>query len=63
MRYEYLPKKVKDVVDTFDDNSCDLYSECRRIVQRLNEIGWTADYYLDGALFDIKPIGMDILTT
>ena len=32
--YDNLPKKVKDIIDTWDDNS-ELYSEAKRIKERL----------------------------
>jgi hypothetical protein len=54
-QYDNAPQEVKDILDTFDENK-DSYAECERIVNELNEIGWTADYYLDGVLFDLQNI-------
>ena len=53
--YDLLPNFIKSIVNTFDENK-DHYSECKRIVNELNIIGWTADYDLSGTLFDIKKI-------
>jgi len=51
--YDKAPQNVKDILDTYDEN-IDGYLECKRIINELNLIGWTADYYLDGILFDLK---------
>jgi hypothetical protein len=53
--YDNLPQQVKDIVDTFNEE-LDAYAECKRLIKELNSIGWTADYYLDGILFDIKQL-------
>lgn len=53
--YNQFPVEVNAILDTFDENE-DGYAECARIVNELNLIGWTAEYYLDAELYDIKPI-------
>jgi hypothetical protein len=53
--YDNLPEHVKEILDTYDDNE-DLYAECKRIKDSLNQIGYDCDYDLSGEVFDVKPI-------
>lgn len=53
--YDNLPQEVKAILDTYNEHK-DAYKECERIIEELNKIGYTADYYLDGVLFDVKRI-------
>ena len=55
MEIEQLPQNVKNILNTFDENK-DSYQECERIISELNLIGYTADYYLDGVLFNVAPL-------
>lgn len=49
------PKKVQSILDSFNEEN-DMYKECKRIVKELNAINWSAEYYLDGELFNIKKL-------
>lgn len=53
--YDNAPQEIKDILDTFNEDK-DTYKECNRIIKELEKKGYTADYYLDGILFDLKPI-------
>jgi len=50
--YDNLPKEIKNIVDSWDDNK-DLYSECDRIKKELEQKSWTCDYGLDGTLHNV----------
>mgnify|MGYP003659163542 CR=1 FL=1 len=39
-----------------EDSDADPYAECRRLVSELEKIGWTAEWGLDGILYDLKQI-------
>ena len=54
-QYESLPKEIKEILDSFDEDK-DLYAECSRIQKELETKNYTCDYYLDGVIFDVKPI-------
>jgi len=54
--YNTLPQHVLDIIYLWDDNNPNPYDECRRTITMLNKIGWTADYGLDGVLFDVQPL-------
>lgn len=53
--YYYLPERIKAVFNTHDDD-IDIYENARSIIEKLNRLGWTADFDLGGSLFDLKPI-------
>lgn len=53
--YDNLPENVRDIINSFDED-LDSYIECERIISELNLIGYTAEYYLDGVLFNITPL-------
>lgn len=48
-----FPKKVQAVLSSFNEDM-DGYKECQRIVDELEQIGWTAEFYLDAELFNIR---------
>lgn len=44
--YDKLPKKVQVVLDKFSDMD-NTYDNCGKLVDALNKVGWTCEYYLD----------------
>jgi len=52
---EQQPEEVKTILASFDEDN-DAYNECERIVKELNAIGWNADYYLQGELFNLQKL-------
>ena len=53
LEYNNLPKKIKSILNTYDDEKS-LYDECLRIKKHLELEGWTCEYGLDGDIFNIK---------
>lgn len=53
--YHLLPQEVQNILDTFDGNK-DPYIECKRVIKELEKVGYTANYYLDGILYDLKKL-------
>ena len=53
--YETLPIEVREVLEKHnnDDNT---YENCRKLVEDLEKVGYTCDYYLDGIPYDLKKI-------
>ncbi len=51
--YDNLPQEVKDILDSFDMN-IDAYQACDEVIDKLDDIGWTADYGLSGEIYDVK---------
>jgi hypothetical protein len=56
--YENLPQRIKDIVDSWDDNK-NLYQECSRIERELEQEGYTCDYGLCGEVYDVKPLKLN----
>lgn len=54
-QYELLPQNVKDVLDKFAESEND-YESCADLVEALNEVGWTCEYYLDAEPFNLRRI-------
>ena len=46
-----MPEKVKRILTMFDE--VDTYDKCKKIVQELEKIGWSADYDLGCFIFDL----------
>ncbi len=53
--HEVYPMEVTNILNTWDENE-DPYRECERIVKELNKINWSADWYLDGVLYNIRKL-------
>ena len=60
LEFDMLPIKVKDIINTYDDNK-DLYLECKRIKSELNLIGWDCEYDLGGQIYNINVNGVAYL--
>lgn len=54
VEFEHLPQKVQNVINTYNSDNSNEYAEAQRIIDELNQIGWTADYDLSGTIYDIK---------
>ena len=57
---ELIPTEVKAIMDTFNEYSGNEYLELDRIVNELNEIGYTFDFYLDAEPYGLRPINIKI---
>lgn len=52
---EDVPQEVQDILATFDENA-DSYKELARLVDLLEDIGWTFEYYLDAEPYNLSPM-------
>lgn len=52
-KWETLPQNVKDILDKYAECEND-YESCANLVNELNAIGWTCEYYLDAEPYDIR---------
>jgi hypothetical protein len=50
---EQIPKDVLDILATFQDNT---YEECERILNKLEQIGYTYEYGLDAEPFNLRKL-------
>lgn len=57
--YEELPIEVQAVLDKFSECEND-YENCGNLVDELETIGWTCDFYLDAEPYGLRPIGVEL---
>ena len=57
--YEELPIEVQAVLDKFSECEND-YENCGNLVDELETIGWTCDFYLDAEPYDLRPVGVEL---
>ena len=50
---ELIPLKVMNVFDTFDQDA-DEYQELNRLLDKIEPLGYTFDYYLDAIPFNLR---------
>jgi hypothetical protein len=53
---ELIPQEVKKILDSFDEDCEDTYSELARLVDDLEKIGYTFDYYLDAEPYNLREL-------
>ena len=54
-----IPPKVQTILDSFNSDCDNSYTELARITFELRAIGWDMDFGLDAEPFDLKPILSD----
>jgi hypothetical protein len=54
LEWDELPRYVQDIMEEYNHDCGDLYKEAERIISLLEEVGWSADYGLDGVLIDVE---------
>ena len=52
---ELIPSEVQAILETFDEESANTYLELARLVNELEDIGYTFDYYLDADPYGLRP--------
>lgn len=57
---ELIPEEVQSVLETFDEENLNTYSELDRILEEINVIGYTFDYYLDAEPYGLRPINIKL---
>ena len=51
-QYQKLPQEVQDILS--EEEEADIYAQRKDQIARLEKLGFTADYDLGGAMFDLK---------
>jgi hypothetical protein len=52
---ELIPSDVQAILETFDEDKPNTYLELDRLVNELENIGYTFDYYLDADPYGLRP--------
>ena len=55
-QYHLLPQEVQDLLLEFGMTNEFTYETCRKLIKKLNKLGWTCDYDLSATPFDLKPL-------
>ena len=58
---ELIPNEVQAVLETFDEDSANTYHELDRILNLIEPMGYTFDYYLDAEPYGLRPIGVELV--
>lgn len=57
---ELIPENVQIILDTFDEDTSNTYTELARLVNELEKIGYTFDYYLDAEPYGLRKINIKL---
>ena len=57
---ELIPDEVQAVLETFNEDSDNTYFELDRLLDELEPLGYTFDYYLDAEPYGLRPIGIEL---
>ena len=56
--YKNIPKNVQRILDQHqEDFENGSYNGLNKALKKLEKIGYTFEYYLDGIAYDLRPIG------
>lgn len=57
--YDKLPTEVQLVLDKYFEFDY-TYEQCANLVNELEEVGWTCDYYLDAEPYGLRPMSVEL---
>ena len=57
---ELIPDEVQAVLETFNEDCDNTYLELDRLLNELEPLGYTFDYYLDAEPYGLRPIGVEL---
>jgi len=58
---DLMPIDVQIVLESFDEDAPNTYHELQRLVDEIEPLGYTFDYYLDAEPYGLRPIGMELV--
>lgn len=57
---ELIPSEVQAILETFDEEEENTYLELDRLIDKLEDIGYTFEYWLDGQSYGLRPINVKL---
>jgi hypothetical protein len=57
---ELIPSEVQAILETFDEESENTYLELDRVIDKLEDVGYTFEYWLDGESYGLRPINIKL---
>jgi hypothetical protein len=58
---DLMPIDVQIVLESFDEDAPNTYHELQRLVNEIEPLGYTFDYFLDAEPYGLRPIGMELV--
>lgn len=58
---DLIPIDVQIVLETFNEDCANTYHELQRLIDEIEPLGYTFDYYLDAEPFGLRPIGVKLV--
>jgi hypothetical protein len=57
---ELIPDNVQAILDTFSEDTGNTYTELARLVNEIEPLKYTFDYYLDAEPYGLRPINVPL---
>jgi hypothetical protein len=57
---ELIPSDVQAILESFDEESPNTYVELDRLVNELEVIGYTFDYFINADPYGLRPININL---
>lgn len=57
---ELIPSDVQAILESFDEESPNTYAELDRLVNELESIGYTFDYFINAEPYGLRPININL---
>jgi hypothetical protein len=57
---ELIPSDVQAILESFDEDAPNTYLELDRMINELESIGYTFDYFLDAEPYGLRPSNVEM---
>lgn len=57
---ELIPENVQAILDTFSEETGNTYAELQRLVNEIEPLGYTFDYYLNAEPYGLRPLNVKL---
>jgi hypothetical protein len=57
---ELIPPDVQAILESFDEESPNTYAELDRLINELEAIGYTFDYFINAEPYGLRPININL---
>lgn len=57
---EAIPENIQAILDTFSEETGNTYTELQRLVNEIEPLGYTFDYYLDAEAYGLRPLNVKL---
>jgi hypothetical protein len=57
---ELIPQDVQAILETFNEDAPNTYTELDRMINELEAIGYTFDYFLDAEPYGLRPSNVEM---